>query len=96
MYPVVPHIISECLIELETKMNLEWPTADHKKILNKNINIVVQINGKKRAIINLDNEISENQLILKLKEEPLINKFIENKEFKKTIYIKNKLINIII
>jgi len=96
MHPVMPHLISECLIELEPKMSLEWPTADHKKILNKNINIVVQINGKKRTIINLENEISENQLILKIKEEPLINKFIKNKEFKKTIYIKNKLINIII
>ena len=96
MHPVMPHIISECLIELEPKMSLEWPTTDHKKILNKKINIVVQINGKKRTIINLENEISENQLILKIKEEPLINKFIENKEFKKTIYIKNKLINIII
>ena len=96
MHPVMPHLISECLIELEPKMSLEWPTADHKKILNKNINIVVQINGKKRTIINLENEISENQLILKIKEEPLINKFIKNKEFKKTIYIKNKLINIIV
>ncbi len=96
MHPVMPHLISECLVELEPKMSLEWPTADHKKILNKNINIVVQINGKKRTIINLGNEISENQLILKIKEEPLINKFIKNKKFKKTIYIKNKLINIII
>ena len=96
MHPVMPHLISECLIELEPKMSLEWPTADHKKILNKNINIVVQINGKKRTIINLENEISESQLILKIKEELLINKFIKNKEFKKTIYIKNKLINIII
>ena len=96
MHPVMPHLISECLIELEPKMSLEWPTADHEKILNKNINIVVQINGKKRTIINLENEISESQLILKIKEEPLINKFIKNKEFKKTIYIKNKLINIII
>ncbi|MDA7831277.1 leucine--tRNA ligase [Candidatus Pelagibacter sp.] len=96
MHPVMPHLISECLIELEPKMSLVWPTADHKKILDKKINIVVQINGKKRAIINLDNEISENQIILKIKEEPLINKFIKNKEFKKTIYIKNKLINLIV
>ena len=96
MHPVMPHLISECLIELDPKMRLEWPIVDHKKILNKSMNIVVQINGKKRAIINLDNEISENELILKIKKEPLINKFIKNKELKKTIYIKNKLINIII
>ena len=57
---------------------------------------MVQINGKKRAIINLKMRFLKEQLILKIKEEPLINKFIKNKEFKKTIYIKNKLINIII
>ncbi|XOJ73242.1 leucine--tRNA ligase [Candidatus Pelagibacter sp. Uisw_114] len=96
MHPVMPHLISECLIELDPKMYLEWPAVDHKKILNKGINIVVQINGKKRSIINLDNEISEKQLILKIKEDTLMNKFIKNKDFKKTIYIKNKLINIII
>jgi leucyl-tRNA synthetase len=96
MHPVMPHLISECLIELDPKMYLEWPAVDHKKILNKDINIVVQINGKKRSIINLDNEISEKQLILRIKEDTLINKFIKNKDFKKTIYIKNKLINIII
>jgi leucyl-tRNA synthetase len=96
MSPIIPHVISECLAELDPKMNYEWPTIDPKKILNINLNVVVQINGKKRAIINLDNETSENKLILKIKEDPLINKFIKNKEFKKTIYIKNKLINIII
>jgi leucyl-tRNA synthetase len=96
MNPVMPHLVSECLAELDPKMYLEWPAIDHKKILNMNFNIVVQINGKKRAIINLGNEISESELILKIKEDPLINKFIKNKEFKKTIYIKNKLINLII
>ena len=96
MHPVMPHFVSECLIEIEPKISLQWPTANLKKILNKDINIVVQINGKKRGIINLNNEISENQLILQIREEPLINKFIQDKEFKKTIYIKNKLINIII
>ena len=96
MHPVMPHLISECLAELDPKIKHEWPTADYKKILNINFNIVVQINGKKRAIINLDDKISESELILKIKEDPLINKFIGDKEFKKTIYIKNKLINIII
>ena len=69
---------------------------DKNVILNENINIVVQINGKKRGIINLTSEISESELIIKIKNNPLINKFINNEELKKTIYIKNKLINLII
>ena len=58
--------------------------------------ILIQINGKKRGIINLASEISESELIIKIKNNPLINKFINNEELKKTIYIKNKLINLII
>jgi leucyl-tRNA synthetase len=96
IHPVAPHLASECLLELDSKNKLEWPNVDPKKILNDNINIVVQINGKKRGIINLTNEVSESELIIKIKNNPLINKFINNEELKKTIYIKNKLINLII
>jgi len=96
IHPVAPHLASECLLELDSKNKLEWPNVDQKKILNDNINIVVQINGKKRGIINLTNEVSESELIIKIKNNPLINKFINNEELKKTIYIKNKLINLII
>ena len=92
IHPVAPHLASECLLELDSKNKLEWPNVDQKKILNDNINIVVQINGKKRGIINLTNEVSESELIIKIKNNPLINKFINNEELKKTIYIKNKLI----
>ena len=58
--------------------------------------IVIQINGKKRNTITLVNEISESELIEKIKEMKLVEKYINNKQIIKTIYVKNKLINIII
>ena len=96
MLPVMPHLASECLNELDPKIIPKWPSADHAKILKKTYNIVIQINGKKRALLNFEYEIEENELIKKVRENSIISKFIKNDVIKKSIYIKNKLINIII
>ena len=62
------------------KIDPNWPTVDKNVIQKKVSNIVIQINGKKRGIINLTNEVSESELIIKIKNNPLINKFINNEE----------------
>ena len=95
IFPVLPHFASECLSDL-TIEEIKWPVVNKDYLKSSNYKIVVQINGKKRGIINLTNEVSESELIIKIKNNPLINKFINNEELKKTIYIKNKLINLII
>ena len=68
-----------------------------KKYLVKNQKlIVIQINGKKRNTITIENDISEKELINLIKDKQLISKYINNGELIKTIYIKDKLINFII
>ena len=95
MSPFIPHFSAECLNNINQE-KINWPTVSIDELVEEKINFVVQINGKKRGIINLTSEISESELIIKIKNNPLINKFINNEELKKTIYIKNKLINLII
>ena len=95
MLPVVPHITSECLSELNTKSDLNWPEVNKDFLKSNEKTIVIQINGKKRNTITLTDEIEESKLINKIKEMKLIEKYITNKEIIKTIYVKNKLINII-
>ena len=56
----------------------------------------MQINGKKRDLLNLDVELSEKEILNKLMINDKTLKHLEGKKIKKTIYIKNKLINIII
>ena len=58
--------------------------------------LFIQINGKKRNIITITKEMEEKELIAKIKEMKLVDKYIDNKKISKIIYIKNKLINIII
>ena len=53
MLPVTPHLASECLAEIKIDKKYSWPKIEDKYLQNKKHNIVVQINGKKRAILNI-------------------------------------------
>jgi leucyl-tRNA synthetase len=94
--PIIPHFASECLEELKINYKIEWPKADKKFLISDEINIVIQINGKKRSIINCKKGIKEESLMKIIKEDVKLNKFFENKKNIKSIFIKDKLINLII
>ena len=93
--PIIPHFSSECLRKLDDD-KLEWPKFDISLVKKENVNIVVQINGKKRGIINTLPDISEDDLIKLISKDQSIMKYIDINIIKRKIYIKNKLINIII
>ena len=94
--PIMPHFASECLEELKINYKIEWPIADKKFLISDEINIVIQINGKKRSIINCKKGIKEESLMKIIKEDVKLNKFFENKKNIKSIFIKDKLLNLII
>jgi len=96
MSPVIPHLSSECLNIFGLEKNLNWPKVDEKYLKSDERIIVIQINGKKRNIITITKEMEEKELITKIKEMKLVDKYIDNKKISKIIYVKNKLINIII
>ena len=94
--PILPHISSECLEDINNKFNLDWPEVEEKYLVESNVNIVIQINGKKRSLMNIDKNINEKEVIEKAKLDSKIKKYLENKSILKSIYIKNKLINLIV
>ena len=96
LQPVIPHLALECLVEVDEKYRPTWPLTDIRLIEKETFNIVVQINGKKRGLLVSRSDITEEQLLKRIKEDDIINKFIKDKKIKKSIYIKNKLINLII
>jgi len=95
MLPIVPHLANECLQVLNVD-NPEWPDYDEKLLIEKQINYVIQINGKKRAIILEKRDVSENDLVDIIKKEENLKKYLSGKQIKKKIFVPNKLINIII
>ena len=96
MMPVIPHFANEYLEKFNFKKNSQWPEINKKFLIDDNNEIVIQVNGKKRNIITINKDISEKELIKKIKDEQLINKYFKDSELIKTIYVKGRLINFII
>jgi len=94
--PIIPHFSNECLSLLGTRDNIKWPNYDKVIIEEDFVNIVVQINGKKRGLIKTKKNIQEDIILENIKKEKNIMKHLNNLEIKKKIYIQNKLINIIV
>ncbi len=96
MSPIIPHFTSECLGELNLKTQQDWPEINKKFLEEVKVNFVIQINGKKRGVLNVEKDISEDKLLSELKSSKILNKFLINKKILKSFFIKNKLINILI
>ena len=94
LLPLVPHLAHECL-EKNNK-NFYWPKYDSKLLQEKDCKIVVQVNGKKRGILEMPINSKESTIIEKSKKVDNVLKHLEGLTIVKSIYIKNKLINFII
>jgi len=96
MMPITPHFSSECLSEIDNKNDYNWPKVENQFLENDLNKIIIQINGKKREILSSSKSFSESELINETKKITSLQKFLVGKEIKKTIYIKDKLINFIV
>ncbi len=94
--PVIPHFTNECLEDLEINDILNWPEFDKSIIEENNINVVVQINGKKRSILNTKKDSEQEQLLELAKKDKIVRKYLENKNINKVVFVKNRLINILV
>jgi leucyl-tRNA synthetase len=96
MMPIIPHLSNECYKNIDQTSVINWPTYDEAQTKDDFKTIVIQINGKKRSLINASLDLSENDLMRIVNDDQQIMKYLQSKEIKKKIYIKNKLLNIIV
>ena len=93
LMPLAPHLAFECCEKINKKFY--WPKYDPKLLKDENCKIVVQVNGRKRGIIEMPINSKETIVIVKSKEIENVSKYIEKTVIIRNIYIKNKLINFI-
>ena len=96
MIPFTPHLANECLSNLKCKEVNKWPTINKKALENANINMVIQINGRTRDVLNITKNLSENEIENLIRRDSKAKKYLIDKKIIKTIYVKNKIINYII
>ena len=96
----MPHFLLQLhqlkMLHLEKKeKKIKWPKINKEILIENKINFVVQINGKTRGILNINKGFNEKQLLNMIKEDDKMNNHIKDKTVKNTIFIADKLINII-
>ena len=94
--PILPHLINECLEEMNFEKNLSWPLIEEKYIENTKIDYVIQINGKKRSLINAEKDLNQELLFELVKKDEILDKYLKNLSVKKIIFVENRLMNILI
>ena len=96
MSPIIPHFASECLDDLGEKSEKSWPKINEEYLIKETVNIVLQINGRKKSIIISKKNVDKDTLTNEIKTNTQYNKYLENKKIKRIIYVKDRLINLII
>ncbi|CAO6132532.1 LeuS Leucyl-tRNA synthetase [Candidatus Pelagibacterales bacterium] len=94
----IPFIANECWEKITKKTDLaiqEWPKFDNESLKKDEFNVVVQINGKKRAIINAIHNETEESIFSKSLAIKNIKVILEKTTITKKIFVKNKLLNIV-
>ena len=96
MFPILPHLVSECLKEIKKDKDVTWPVAQKKYLEEKYVNIVIQINGKKKSLIQIEKDMDDKILIENVKKDKKISNFLQKRSVFKHIIVKNKLVNLIV
>jgi leucyl-tRNA synthetase len=95
MNPFIPHFSNECLNTINQNQ-IRWPKISKVDLIEEDINFVVQINGKKRAILKVKRDVVEKEILEIIKLNLEIEKFLKDQSIKKSIFVPNRLINIIL
>ena len=96
--PIAPHIGEELWQKLghdETITYQPWPTYNETLLVDSEVEIVVQVNGKVRAKLTIPKELSKEEMQELALENENVKMAIDGKEIKKVIAVPQKLVNIV-
>ncbi|MEB5897492.1 leucine--tRNA ligase [Staphylococcus arlettae] len=96
--PITPHIGEELWSKLgynETITYQPWPNFDESLLIDDEVEIVVQVNGKVRAKLNIPKDTSKEQMEALAFDNAQIKAEVEGKDIKKVIAVPQKLVNIV-
>jgi leucyl-tRNA synthetase len=97
--PFGPHLAEELFNNIGYNTSIfktEFPKIREKYLTLDLINIPVQINGKLRGQIQVKIDSEQEEVLNIIKNDPKLKNLLENKTIKKVIFVKNKIINILI
>lgn len=96
--PVAPHITEEIWTRIGNKGYLNqtsWPIYDEAKLVDDVVEIPVQFSGKVRGTLSVPVDISQEEVMKLVNEDPALKRYLEGKKIIKEIYVPGKILNIV-
>jgi leucyl-tRNA synthetase len=96
--PMAPHITEELWSQLGNKKSIQleqWPDYDEKMLKTANVFLVVQVDGRFRARIEVERGAAEKVVHAIAEKEPAVERALKGKVTAKTIFIKDRVLNIL-
>ena len=96
--PIAPHAMHtvwQSLGHSEAVVNAQWPTVDESALEKDSITMVIQVNGKVRAKLDVPADLSKDDVEKMALEQENVTRFIEGKTVRKVIVVPGKLVNIV-
>ena len=97
--PMTPHVCHKLWLQLghtTPVIDADWPAVDESARVTSRIEIVVQVNGKLRARIEVPAEASKDDIQSAALADENVQRFIADKEVRKTIVVPGKLVNVVV
>ena len=97
--PAIPHLAEELWENLNEKKSIfqsNWPKFDENKIVDEQVTVVVQINGKIRDKVEVDKDTDDKELKKLILEREKIKSRTDNKDIVKVIVVPNRIVSIVI
>jgi leucyl-tRNA synthetase len=96
--PYAPHIAEELWTatgQTGSVLDASYPAVEEKYLIETSKEYPVAINGKTRTTLNLDVNATQADVEALVLVDPIVMKWLEGKPPKKIIYVKNKMINVV-
>jgi leucyl-tRNA synthetase len=99
LFPIVPHITERLWQELEFPGELQfaaWPKVNEDALLQDEIELVVQVNGKLRSKITIPVSASKEDIETVALGDELVQNYVQGQSVKKVVVVSGRLVNIVI
>ncbi|MDQ3260936.1 MAG: leucine--tRNA ligase [Pseudomonadota bacterium] len=99
LYPIAPHICHTIWRDLGYAgdiMNAQWPSIDEAALVQDEIDLVVQVNGKLRGSMAVAKDATHETIETLARSHPNIEKFVAGQPIKKIIVVPGRLVNVVV
>jgi leucyl-tRNA synthetase len=97
--PFVPHFAEECWERLGQRgsvFDASWPKWDERLVVEDQVEVVVQVNGKTRSKVSVARDANEDTVGAAALRDATVGRFVEGKTVRKRIYVPNRLLNLVV